>query len=381
MEKHKLYYEQPYMKEFEAKVTHCLEKDGVFEIMLENTCFYPEGGGQPSDTGIIGDAIITHVKERGEDIIHIADKPLEAGKTYSAEIDWQRRFDHMQHHSAEHVVSGIIHKLYGADNVGFHIGEEYITMDYNVNLTKKDIEKIEYLSNEVVFKNIPIKIDYYDNTPEIDYRSKKELSGTIRIVTIDDCDVCACCGTQLSGTGEIGLIKIVSFQKYKSGSRLFMVCGFRALKDYQIKEDNISEISALLSSKPYESAKNVQIINDEKERLKFELSKVKFELIDIKSAKIEISDTLTIFEENLSAEEMRRYLNNFSSKCQTISVFSGNDEDGYKYVFTSSREDFWTVVKNMNTALNGKGGGKDIAQGFMSTKKAEIQSFMDSLKD
>ena len=379
MEKHKLYYEQPYLKEFEARVSDCSEKNGIFEITLENTCFYPEGGGQPSDTGIIGDANITFVKEQGEDIIHIADKPLEKGKTYTAKIDWPRRYDHMQHHSAEHVVSGIINKLYGADNVGFHIGEEYITMDYNVLLTKEDIEKIEYLSNEAVFKNITIKIDYYDNTPEIDYRSKKELSGIIRIVTIENCDVCACCGTQLSSTGEIGLIKIVSFQKYKSGSRLFMVCGFRALRDYQLKENNISEISAILSCKPYESAKYVAQINEEKERLKFDLMKAKFDLIDIKTAARSPSEKAVVFEENLSSEEMRRFLNNLAEKCKSTAIFSGNDDEGYKYVFTSEREDFPTVVKAMNSALNGKGGGKDVAQGFLNATKLEIQAFMENI--
>jgi len=379
MEKHKLYYEQPYLKEFEARVSDCSEKNGIFEITLENTCFYPEGGGQPSDTGIIGDANITFVKEQGEDIIHIADKPLEKGKTYTAKIDWPRRYDHMQHHSAEHVVSGIINKLYGADNVGFHIGEEYITMDYNVLLTKEDIEKIEYLSNEAVFKNITIKIDYYDNTPEIDYRSKKELSGIIRIVTIENCDVCACCGTQLSSTGEIGLIKIVSFQKYKSGSRLFMVCGFRALRDYQLKENNISEISAILSCKPYESAKYVAQINEEKERLKFDLMKAKFDLIDIKTAARSPSEKAVVFEENLSSEEMRRFLNNLAEKCKSTAIFSGNDDEGYKYVFASEREDFPTVVKAMNSALNGKGGGKDVAQGFLNATKLEIQAFMENI--
>jgi len=379
MEKHKLYYEQPYMKEFEAKVTSCVQNGDVFEVTLENTCFYPEGGGQPSDTGFIGEASVSFVKEKGENIIHILDKPLETGKTYMSGIDWQRRFDHMQHHSAEHVVSGIINKLYGADNVGFHIGEEYITMDYNVNLNAEDIEKIEYHSNAAVFKNIPIKIDYYDSTPEIDYRSKKELSGTIRIVTIPDCDVCACCGTQLASTGEIGLIKIVSFQKYKSGSRLFMVCGFRALKDYRIKENNISEISAMLSAKPYESAKHVQTLNDEKERLRFELTKLRFELIDIKTNEMEASGTAIVFEENLSAEEMRRFLNNLSKKCETVSVFSGNDNEGYKYVFLSSGEDFAGIVKSMNAALNGKGGGKDVAQGFLNSTKTEIQAFMENL--
>ena len=379
MEKHKLYYEHPYMKEFEAIVTHCVEKNGAFEIMLENTCFYPEGGGQPSDVGFIGDAAVSHVKETNEGIIHITDKPLDKSNTYPAYINWQKRFDHMQHHSAEHVVSGIINKLYGADNVGFHIGEEYITMDYNVTLTREDIEKIEYHSNEAVFKNIPINIDYYDNTPQIDYRSKKELSGIIRIVSIEDCDICACCGTQLFKTGEIGLIKIVAFQKYKAGSRLFMVCGFRALKDYQIKENNISEISTLLSSKPYESAKHVQLLNDEKERLKFELTKAKFELIDIKTASMEFSDKAIVFEENLSADEMRHYLNNLSKKHKTTAVFSGSDNEGYKYVFTSLTGDFSAVVKNMNTSLNGKGGGKDIAQGFLSTTKEKILTFINSL--
>ena len=379
MSSRKLYYEYPYMKSFKAHVLSCSESNGAYEIRLQDTAFYPDGGGQPADTGLIGISRITHVYEGAGGIIHIGDKPLTEGCDYDSEIDWERRFDHMQHHSAEHLVSGIIHKLYEADNVGFNIGETYVTIDFNKELSKEDARNIEALANEAVYKNLPLKVDYFDGVPPFGYRSKKELSGTIRIVTIDDYDICACAGTQLERTGEIGLIKIISVQKYKSGSRLYLLCGLRALKDYQVKEDNIAAISALFSCKPYESAEYAERFYEERETLKFELIRTQNALIDMKTAELAPCDKLLIFEDNLSSEQMKRYISNLLEKAGTIAVFSGSEEEGYSYMITSALVDIPDFVKNMNKALNGKGGGKGVAGGYVRANKTQIENYFNNI--
>ena len=383
MKDYQLYYKYPYMKDFKARVLSCTASDGAYEIQLESTAFYPEGGGQPADHGHIGPCKITHVYETADGVIHVGDKPLEVGAEYDAEIDWARRFDYMQHHTAEHLLSGIIHKLHGADNVGFSIGEQYVTIDFNRELSREDIENVEFLANEAVFKNLPVRIEYFGETPQFSYRSKKELSGIIRIVTIEDYDTCACAGTQLASTGEIGLIKIISAQKYKSGSRLYLLCGQRALRDYRAKESNVSAISALLSSKPYDVAEAVARLYEESEAIKSELLAAKFALIDMKTEQLAPADKILIFEDNLSNEEMKRYLVNLSEKCGIVAAFSGCDDDGYKYLITYGSQapalQLADLVKTMNAELNGKGGGKGTAGGHLHASKLRIEGFLESV--
>jgi len=380
MNTNQLYYKHPYTQSFKARVLSCTENGDRYEIILEETIFYPEGGGQPSDVGHIGECYISYVYWASEHIIHISDKPLKENAEYEAKIDWARRFDHMQHHSAEHLLSGIAHKLYGADNIGFGIGEQLVTIDFSVELNHEDIANLEVLSNDAVYKNLPIKTEYFDAPPEFSYRSKKELSGTIRIVSIDNYDICACAGTQLSSTGEIGIIKIVSFGKYKSGSRLYLLCGQRALRDYQAKQENLHEISTLLSIKPHEAAEHVARLHDEKEVLAFELMATKYEIVDMKSEKLLYAndgDEILLFDEKLSSEEMKRYTANLLNRFKTIAIFSGDDENGFQYMITSNILDLSVFIKDMNAALNGKGGGKGTAFGHVRSTKIEIEQHFE----
>ena len=377
MQANKLYYKSPYTKEFTAHVISCNKSGGAYEIELENTAFYPEGGGQPSDTGHIGPCAVTHVYEKNGSVIHIGDKSLDASSQYPASINWEVRFDHMQHHSAEHLVSGIIHKLHGADNVGFNIGEQYVTIDFNKELNAKDIVHIENLANEAIHKNLPVKVEYFDTAPAFSYRSKKELSGTVRIVSIDGYDICACAGTQLAATGEIGIVKIISAQKYKGGSRLYLLCGMRALKDYRQASDNISAIGALLSCKPGETAEYTKKLHEEKESLKFGLVKARYELIDIKTEAMAAAGKILIFEAGLSNEEMKKYTANLIEKSGLTAIFSGCDEEGYRYMITGSKIDLPAFIKDLNAALKGKGGGKGSAGGHVAATKAEIEKYFN----
>jgi alanyl-tRNA synthetase len=383
----KLYQDYQYMKSFKARVTSCTKSDRnfddtadeLYDIELENTAFYPESGGQPCDFGYIGSSKVVNVYEDGDRVVHVCTLPLEVGQEYKAGIHWLRRFDHMQHHTAEHIISGIILKLHGADNVGFSVSDRHVTLDFNVELDEDDIMQIEYLANEAVFKNLPINVNYFDSTPDFSYRSKRELSGTIRIISVDDYDVCACCGTHLATTGEVGLIKIESFQKYKSGSRLYLLCGGRALNDYMTKDKNISEISELLSCKPYETAKYVKKLHEDKDELRNELITAKFAIIDMQTEKLEPAEKRLIFEDNLSSDEMKKYVTNLSEKTDTVAVFSGNDTNGYRYMVTSRALDLPSFVKSMNDALNGKGGGKGIAGGHVNSTRPLIESFFNQL--
>ena len=229
-----LFYKDAYLKECDTKVVSCVKDKDLYKVILEETIFYPEGGGQSSDLGMINDAKVTNVKRENDEIVHYVDKPLNINENVYLKIDWNRRFDHMQNHTGEHILSGTIHKLYGYENVGFHMDEEKIQADYDGILKEEDIEKIEFLINDAIHQNIPVVETYPDNQEleKLEFRSKKELSGKVRIVSIDDVDVCACCGTHVKTTAEVNLIKILSFEKHKTGTRIEMKCGNRALKDY-----------------------------------------------------------------------------------------------------------------------------------------------------
>ena len=382
MNQKKLYYTDAYLKEFEAEIISCEPDKDRFAVRLSQTAFYPEGGGQPFDTGLIGDANVLEVQEKNGEIVHFTDVPLAPSDICRCAIDWERRYDHMQRHTAEHVVSGLIHGLYGADNVGFNIGVDYVTMDYNVFLTETDIQKIEYLSNEAVFRNIPVRADFYDCAPDIDYRSKKELNGEIRIVTVEDYDACACCGTQTRTTGELGLIKIIQAQKYKSGCRLYMLCGYKALADYSAKQKNADEISALLSAKTNEIAEAVKTLANERDRLKHQLIESKIRLLELIAAGQPDFEVICVFEDNLLPDELKRLaimLAEKSDKNLISAVFSEDEAGGYKYAVFCKKGDIKEFAVKLNTALCGRGGGKEILMGSVKKEKPEIQAFFETL--
>lgn len=262
----KLYYRQPYVKAFEAVVTDCREgKNGRYQVMLDRTGFYPEGGGQPGDTGRLGPVKVLDVHEKAGEIIHETDGPLEAGTAVAGTIDWERRFGYMQNHSGEHIFSGLVHKKYGFDNVGFHMGSEEVTVDFNGVITAEELEEIETEVNRKIAENLPIR-ELYPAAGELEhmeYRSKKALTGQVRIIEIPDSDVCACCGTHVMSTGEIGIFKITGAIHYKGGIRVSMLCGMDALKDYRKKQKTVTELSVMLSAKPERVVETVEKLKNE----------------------------------------------------------------------------------------------------------------------
>lgn len=384
----KLYYEKPYACEFEAEVISCEEGKEYYEIVLKETAFYPEGGGQPSDTGRLDDANVIKVQEKNSQIIHYTDSPLEKGALVIGRLDWDRRFLNMQQHSGEHIVSGLIHTEYGYDNVGFHMGAEEMTIDLNGSLTWEQLMEIERTANGIVYKNLPLYITY--PTPEalstLEYRSKKELSGQVRIVEIPGADTCACCGTHVARTGEIGIIKFLSVMNYKGGVRISMACGKKALMDYEKKTDQTNCLSNLLSAKPEKIAESVERLLREKSEQEYKLENVMRELLTLKAAGYkECGRELLVFEQGLPPVQIRRFCELLLEKEKglVVAVLSEKEDGGYNYCVGSRTVDMRPLGKTLNAALNGRGGGNSpMIQGtFFAEERIIREVFENEMKN
>ena len=227
----KLYYNDPFCKTFTATILSCTREKSGYAVTLDRTAFYPEGGGQPADHGVLGGASVTDTREKDGEILHFCDRPLPVGEAVEGEIDWSRRFDFMQQHSGEHIVSGILCGKFHCDNVGFHIGHDLVTIDFNARLTPEDVLEVERLANRYVWEDHPIDISFPspDQLEALDYRSKKALTGQVRIVAWPGADCCACCGTHVRSSGQVGMIKLVSCQNFREGVRIELAAGGRAL--------------------------------------------------------------------------------------------------------------------------------------------------------
>ncbi len=383
----RLYYESSYIKNFTASVTGCRErKDGRWEITLDQTAFFPEGGGQPWDTGTLGGADVLEVHERDGEVIHYTDRPLEAGSQVEGCLDWERRFDHMQGHSGEHILTGCIHRRFGYDNVGFHMGSEEITIDFNGLLTGEELDEMEREANEAIYRNLPVQI--LTPSPEelenMEYRSKKELSGQVRITVIPGVDVCACCGTHVEHTGEVGLIKVLGMIHYKGGVRISLLCGRKALLHTAKRQKQIASLSVLLAAKQDEVPAAVERLKAEKEKLEMELSRMRQAQTEAKAAALpERNGGLAVFEE-MDPVQLRRYCTLlYEGGKGDIVLACARRGDGCLYVLGSSKRDMRSFSKKLNGLLRGKGGGSSLmAQGTFQAEEEEIrQTFEACVKE
>ena len=211
METEKLFYKDSFTKEFQAKVTACEPWKTGYRIVLSQTGFFPEGGGQTADTGRLNAVPVLDVQEEQGILYHFTQQPLEVGTEVKGTLNWEERFWKMQHHSGEHIVSGLIHKHFGYHNVGFHLGSQVVTLDFDGIITKEELRMIEKEANQAVAQNIEIQVSYpsKEELSRLEYRSKIEIEGQVRIVTIPGYDVCACCAPHMRYTGQIGMIKLV----------------------------------------------------------------------------------------------------------------------------------------------------------------------------
>lgn len=378
----RLFDEDAYLTEFTAVVQGWTLDGGSFLVELDRTAFFPEGGGQFCDLGTLNGIPVTDVQEDSDGIIwHRISAPTETGLAVTGKIDWARRFDFMQQHSGEHIFSGIAHSLFGATNVGFHLGLDSTTIDLDIPLTEKCVEKIESLASSAIYKNVPFEISYpsAEELKSLSYRSKKELSGRVRIVAIPGYDVCACCGTHVTKAGEIGLIKVTSFQNYKGGTRLNLLCGKRAFADYQSKNSGVLAVTTGLSVKPEElQAAVLRLENEITERRIYEAG-LRNELFSLKAEKLGGGEKICVFEKELSPDELRRFCLILAESFGIAAVFSG-EKGEYKYTVASKTGDCREAAKKINSAFSGRGGGKaELCQGSCSGNEAEIRELCDNL--
>ena len=364
----KLFYEDSHMVTFSATVLSCKKSGERYEVVLDRTAFFPEGGGQYADTGSLGKAEVTDVQEKDGVIYHQTKQPLEIGETVQGRLSWEERFSKMQQHSGEHIVSGLVHSTYGYDNVGFHMGKDAITMDFNGSITKEQLGEIERRANEAVVKNLDIKVLYPSKAEleTIKYRSKIEIEGQVRIVEIPGYDVCACCAPHVKKTGEIGLIKLLNVQNYKGGVRVSMLCGSRALQDYEKKSESVKQLSVLLSAPEDEVVSEVFRLKEEIASRKAQLAQLQEKLLTYKAEQIPKSQKMVVlFEEELAGNAPREFVNLVLERGAFIcAVFAGTEQDGYRYVIGSRNCDTRVFAKQLNEMCGGRGGGKpEMVQG------------------
>lgn len=381
MDQNRLYYGTPYVKSFMCTVLSCTpSKKGTWEAVFDQTGFYPEGGGQPYDTGTINGISVLSVHERAGEIVHELAEPIEAGIRAEGIIDWNRRYDLMQQHTGEHILSGLVHRHFGYDNVGFHMGADEVTIDFNGVLTQEQLEMLEDEANEIVYANVPVKVLYPsdEELKNLEYRSKKELTEQVRIVEIPGADVCACCGTHVERTGEVGIIKTRTMIHYKGGVRISMLCGRLALLDYRNRLKDEIRISNFLSAKVAQVPEAVEKLKQESQQKDGHIGEMWRQIFQLKLAVCpESHGPEEFFEEGMEPLQLRQFATLLyeQNKGRITGVFSGNDEAGlYQYALGSSQADMRTLSKAMNDRLEGRGGGSMMmAQGTLKGTREEIR--------
>lgn len=377
----KLYENDAYIKEFEATVLSCEKADNGYYVVLDKTAFFPEGGGQQADEGRLNDAQVLDVQTEGGVITHLVDKELSVNSTVTGTLDWDTRFCRMQNHTGEHLVSGIIHSMFGYDNLGFHMSDKTLTLDPSGILTDEDIKAVELKANKAIYENKEIFVSYptAEEISSLDYRSKLELTENLRLVTIDGYDVCACCAPHVHRTGEIGVIKIIDYIQYKGGMRLTMVCGLNAFCDYSTLHDDNKELMHTLSA-PRDKVlefvlRDHEVIGTQKATINKLNSQLALSQLDM----VTVGDTTVGFTKGASFDDLRAIVNENITKAEKIALFSQGENDDYSYVVASDSTDIRDTVRKLNESFCGKGGGRpNYAQGKITAKKDDILSFFEN---
>ena len=379
METEKLYYADPFLKTFTATVLDCQPGKNGFIVTLDRTAFYPEGGGQPADQGTLDGAAVTDVHEKNGVVLHNVDSAVEIGKTVTGVIDWGRRFDHMQQHSGEHICSGLICERFHCDNVGFHMGADIVTIDFNADIPWEELLEIEAQANQYIYEDHPIDIQSHRGAEldAIDYRSKKPLEGDVRIVAFPGADCCACCGTHVLRSGQVGLVKFLSVQKFREGVRIELLCGKRALNYLARTWEQAKTIGQRLSVKPVDAAAAV-------ERLEHELSAAKLRCVQMEESVFAAiaqeqagRGNVLLFQPPMKPDSVRKLADAAAKTCGGLAaVFAG---EGIHYAYALGRadgQDISAQVKAMNAALHGRGGGRNgFAQGSVEAEQNAIEAF------
>lgn len=380
----KLYYIDSHMHQFEATVIECETTRDGFAVILDRSAFFPEGGGQYADTGYIGDVPVLDVQEKNGRHIHYTSQPLAVGQEYQCRIDWEKRRRRMQNHSGEHIVSGLVHSSFDLENVGFHMGEDCMTIDFSGELDDEQLNIIERKANEAVRANLPISATFPDSAEleNMEYRSKLELTENVRIVEIEGIDRCACCAPHVKNSGEIGLIKFIEHTRHRGGIRLSLVCGMDAFDYVNQLQRSAFAVSRLLSAKRHEIDKAVERVLSEQVKSKERIGLLSLELAKLKAAAFaETEGNICVFDSVLDEVALRELVNMLSAKCSGFAAaFSGSDEEGYRYIIGSRHLDLRAMTKSINQGIGGRGGGSsEMIQGRASHKAETIENYINSL--
>lgn len=378
----KLYDQDAYMRSFTAKVLSCERVENGYKILLDRTVFFPTAGGQAFDPGAINGFPVLDVFEENKNIYHILEAPVNVNDEAYGEIVWDIRFRKMQHHTAEHIVSGIVHSLFGFENTGFHLSDCEATVDYGGVLSPEELLTVEKKANEAVWQNLAVTAVYPppEELSAISYRSKLVLTEDVRIVTVDGIDACACCAPHVKRTGEIGVIKLMGLMHHRGGVRLSLICGDSALYDYEEKAENALKISKLLSARQSEIFDATSRVLTELSEKKQKISTLSKQLALTKAALIpETTGNICIFEKDFDTDSLRILANEGKKKCGGIfAAFSGDDSCGYSFIMTSAGVNLRDVAKDITSAVSGRGGGSaSMLQGFAKATKSEIEQFFE----
>ena len=377
----KLYYESAYTQDFTAVVQSCEAVKNGFSVTLDRTAFYPEGGGQPADHGTLGEARVLDVHEKDGVVTHLCDRALSVGAEVGGRIDWARRFDHMQQHSGEHIISGLLCSTFHCDNVGFHMGADVVTIDYNAPITWEQALEVERRANAYIWADHPIRI-WYPSAEELaalPYRSKKELTGAVRITEFPGADRCACCGTHVTSSAQVGLLKLLSCQKFRDGVRLELLCGQRALDCLAAGWEQARQIGQALSVKPQSAFAAVSRLQEELLSLKEKAARLEEADFAHTAAQYRDAGSVLHIAEPLDGDGARRLCDAIAKAAGgRCAVFAGQDGD-YRYAVIESGGDLRQFIKDMNTALHGRGGGRDgFAQGSAACTAEEVRAFFQA---
>lgn len=380
MTSEKLYYQDPFLKEFTATVLSCKEGKGGWLVELDRTAFYPEGGGQNADHGTLNGFAVTDTREKDGVILHTCEHPFDVGEQVAGVINWQRRFDHMQQHSGEHIVSGMICSRYHCDNVGFHMGHDFVTVDFNADIDPADLPEIERAANEYIWGNASAEIRLLsgEELERAEYRSKKYIPGLVRLVAFPGADCCACCGTHVRAAGQVGLVKLLTCQKFRDGVRIEMLCGERALRYCSEVLEQNTAISRALSAKPMETAAAVERLQKELGELKVRAAELEQSDFRHKAQALTGKGNVLLMEGEMSSDSVRRLcdavLDTCGGRCAVFAGVSG----AYKYAVGERGGDLRAFGKELNAALNGRGGGKpDFIQGSAAAGEQAVRAFFE----
>ena len=379
MQTEKLYYADAFLKEFTANVLECTDWKGKPAVILDRTAFYPEGGGQPADHGTINGVAVLDVHERDGVVFHIVEKPVENVENVLCRIDWNRRFDHMQQHSGEHIISGILCEMFHCDNVGFHMGADTVTIDYNADITWEQAMEAQRRANAVIAADVAAEITY--PSPEelaaLDYRSKKELSGQVRIVRFPTADCCACCGTHVLRAGQVGLVKILSCQKFRDGVRMEILCGNRALEFFDTVYDQNRAVAQALSVKMHATAAAVDRLQEELANTKHQAALLETQLFTQTAQTYASAGDVVVFQTPMQPASVRRLCDAVAKECGGLCAVFAGENGQYNYALgRADGADISALVKSMNAALKGRGGGRNgFAQGTAAASQQEIEAF------